>query len=154
MHTLHAIQKLPISVEEAWDFLSSPANLQVITPPHMGFEITSAYHGEEMYAGQIITYIVKPILGIPIDWCTEITQVDKPHYFIDEQRFGPYAFWHHQHKLKPIKNGVEMEDIVHYKLPLWGIGKIVNAVLVKNQLKDIFDYRRKKVEELFGKYDG
>lgn len=152
MHVLHQTQKLPLTVQQAWDFFSSPANLKIITPDYMGFETTSKHHGDKMYSGQIITYVVKPILGIPLDWCTEITHVQEPDYFVDEQRFGPYSFWHHQHKLTEIQNGVLMEDIVHYKLPLGFIGNMVNSLLVKRQLEDIFEFRRKKLIELFGDY--
>jgi ligand-binding SRPBCC domain-containing protein len=103
-----------------------------------------------MYAGQIIEYTVKPVLGIPLYWMTEITQVKDKEYFIDEQRFGPYSLWHHQHHFKAIDGGVEMTDIIHYKNPLGIFGKITNALFVKNKLKGIFDYRFKKVEEMFG----
>ena len=152
MHTLHRIQKLPLTLFQAWDFLSTPANLKIITPAYMGFEMTSLHHGDQMYAGQIITYVVRPILGIPLNWCTEITHVHEPDYFIDEQRFGPYAFWHHQHKLKEVENGVMMEDIVHYKLPLGFLGRWANAILVQHQLEEIFEFRRLKLMELFGEY--
>ncbi|MBA4849985.1 SRPBCC family protein [Emticicia sp. BO119] len=152
MHTLHNTQKLPLTLQYAWDFLSTPANLKIITPEYMGFEMTSLHHGDKMYAGQIITYIVKPILNIPLKWCTEITHVHKPDYFVDEQRFGPYSFWHHQHRLVAIENGVLMEDIVHYKLPLGFIGRWVNSLLVQKQLEDIFEFRKQKLIELFGEY--
>jgi len=152
MHTLHRTQKLPINLQQAWDFFSAPANLKTITPAYMGFEMTSKHHGDKMYAGQIITYIVKPILGIPLKWCTEITHVQAPDYFVDEQRFGPYTFWHHQHKFTEIDNGILMEDIVHYKLPFWFIGNIANSLMVEQQLADIFEFRHKKLIELFGEY--
>jgi ligand-binding SRPBCC domain-containing protein len=150
LHTLHRIQRAPISIEKAWDFLSSPHNLKVITPDYMGFHITSDSLPEKMYAGLIISYIVRPVMKLPIQWVTEITHVHEPHYFVDEQRFGPYAFWHHKHFLREIDGGVEMEDLVHYKLPFGVLGRTVNAVLVKRQLKEIFDYRYKKIESLFG----
>ncbi len=152
MHSLHRTQKLPLTIHQAWDFLSTPANLKTITPAYMGFEMTSQHHGSTMYAGQIITYVVKPILGIPLNWCTEITHVQEPDYFVDEQRFGPYTFWHHQHKLKAIENGVLMEDIIHYKLPLGFLGKIANSLFVVRQLDEIFEFRNKKLIELFGEY--
>jgi len=152
MHTLYRTQKLPITISQAWDFISTPANLKIITPAYMGFEMTSLHHGDKMYAGQIVTYVVKPILGIPLNWCTEITHVQEPDYFVDEQRFGPYTFWHHQHKLKAIENGVLMEDIVHYKLPLGFIGGWVNSFMVIHQLEEIFEFRRMKLIEVFGEY--
>ena len=151
VYSLKTVQLLPISLDEAWDFFSSPQNLQKITPVDMGFTIISKYHGDVMYAGQIIEYTVKPILGIPLYWMTEITQVNDKKYFIDQQRFGPYSLWHHQHHFKEVQGGVEMTDIVHYKLPLWFLGDIANALFVKKQLKEIFDYRTEKVDALFGK---
>ncbi|MGG9970658.1 SRPBCC family protein [Ferruginibacter sp. SUN002] len=150
VYSIKTIQKIPISLDAAWDFFSSPDNLQKITPNDLGFKIISKHHGNKMYAGQIIEYKVSPILSIPIYWMTEITHVEDKKYFIDEQRFGPYSLWHHQHHFKEIAGGVEMTDIVHYKLPLWFLGDVANAILVKNQLKKIFDHRFKKVEELFG----
>lgn len=152
-HSIKTVQKIPISLDAAWDFFSNPANLQAITPDNMGFKVISKHHGETMYAGQIIEYTVKPVLGIPLYWMTEITQVKDKQYFIDEQRFGPYSLWHHQHHFKAIEGGVEMTDIVHYKNPLWVLGKLANSLFVKNQLKKIFDYRFKKVEGMFGKWD-
>ena len=149
-HSIKTIQKIPVSLDKAWDYFSNPANLQAITPENMGFKVISKHHGDIMYAGQIIEYTVKPVFGIPIYWMTEITQVKDKEYFIDEQRFGPYSLWHHQHHFKEIPGGVEMTDIVHYKNPMWFAGRIANSLFVKNKLKGIFDYRYKKVEELFG----
>jgi ligand-binding SRPBCC domain-containing protein len=153
-HTLKTIQKLPISIDEAWAFFSSPANLAKITPENMGFHVISQHHGDTMYAGQIIEYTVKPVLGIALYWMTEITQVVDKKYFIDEQRFGPYTLWHHQHHFKIIEGGVEMTDIVHYKNPLGFIGRIANTLFVKKQLQQIFDYRFKKANEVFGEWKG
>ena len=150
MYSIKTVQQLNVSLEEAWDFFSSPKNLQAITPAHMGFKIISSHHGEKMYPGQIIEYIVKPVLGIPLYWMTEITHVQDKKYFVDEQRFGPYIMWHHQHHFKETATGVEMTDIVHYKLPFWFLGDIAQVLFVKKQLKGIFDFRFKKVEELFG----
>lgn len=142
---------MPISLETAWDFFSNPANLATITPDNMGFKTISKHHGGIMYSGQIIEYKLSPLLGIPLYWMTEITHLEDRNYFVDEQRFGPYSMWHHQHHFKIIEGGVMMTDIVHYKLPLWFLGDIANALFVKKQLNGIFDYRFKKVEELFGK---
>ncbi|CAN5387387.1 SRPBCC family protein [soil metagenome] len=153
LHSLRTEQKLPITIEQAWDFLSSPENLKTITPAHMGFVIKSGFRkGEKMYSGMVISYTVKPIAGIPLNWVTEITHVDEPNYFVDEQRFGPYTFWHHKHFLKEIEGGVEMSDIIHYKLPMGFIGDIGNTMFVKKQLRDIFSYRFTKLESLFGKW--
>lgn len=153
IYTLHTKQNLPITLEEAWHFLSDPKNLKTITPDYMGFNILSGAD-REMYPGQIIQYIVTPILGIPTKWVTEITHVVDRKYFVDEQRFGPYALWHHKHFLKEIPGGVEMEDIVDYKIPLGFLGQMVHPILVKPKLKEIFDYRQQKLIELFGEYKG
>lgn len=150
MHQLKRIQKLPIDIKTAWDFFSSPKNLSVITPPEMGFVVTSALP-EKMYPGMMITYTVKPMLGIPVTWVTEITHVREQQFFVDEQRVGPYSIWHHQHFFKPIDGGIEMTDIVDYKLPFGIIGDIVQPFLVKPRLEHIFNYRNEKLEELFGK---
>ncbi len=138
-------------MDEAWDFFSSPANLQKITPEKLGFKIVSKHHGEKMYAGQIIEYYVKPLFGIPLYWMTEITHVADKKYFIDEQRFGPYSMWHHQHHFKETPEGIEMTDIVHYKLPFGILGELAHTLFVKKQLQGIFDYRFKVVEDLWGK---
>lgn len=153
-HSIKTVQKIPVSLQQAWDFFSNPANLQAITPENMGFKVISKYHGDTMYTGQIIEYKVRPVLHIPIYWMTEITQVKDLQYFIDEQRFGPYSLWHHQHHFKAIDGGVEMTDIVHYKNPLGILGRLANTLFVKNKLKGIFDFRFQKAEELFGKWPG
>jgi ligand-binding SRPBCC domain-containing protein len=145
---------MPITLDEAWEFFSRPDNLKNITPTNLGFNIISKHQGETMYAGQIIEYIVKPILGIPLYWMTEITQVVNKQYFIDEQRFGPYAMWHHQHHFKAIEGGVEMTDIVHYKIPFWFLGDIANTLFVKAQVKNIFEFRFAATEKKFGVWPG
>ncbi len=152
VYSIKTVQKIPVSLEVAWDFFSSPDNLKEITPPNLGFNIVSKHHGKQMYAGQIIEYKVSPILGIPLYWMTEITQVKDHQFFIDEQRFGPYSMWHHQHHFKTIEGGVEMTDIVHYKLPLWFLGDIANLILVKSQLRAIFNHRYQAVDARFGKW--
>jgi ligand-binding SRPBCC domain-containing protein len=151
IYQLHKKQNLPISIDQAWEFLSSPANLKTITPAYMSFDILSGAD-RPMYSGQIIQYIVTQILGIKTKWVTEITHVVDKHYFVDEQRFGPYALWHHKHFIKEIEGGVEMEDIIDYKVPFGWLGQLVQPILVKPKLEEIFNYRTKKLEELFGKY--
>jgi ligand-binding SRPBCC domain-containing protein len=146
-------QKLPISLAEAWDFFSSPLNLEKITPAEMAFTVTSAINPmQKMYPGMIITYKVSPISGIKLDWMTEITQIKEGAYFIDEQRFGPYKFWHHQHHFKAIEGGTEMTDILTYGLPMGILGRMANTIYVANKLQEIFEFRKKKVTELFGIY--
>lgn len=151
VYRLKKVQNLPISVEKAWDFLSDPGNLKTITPDYMGFKILEGAE-EKMYAGQIIKYIVTPVLGLPLRWVTEITQVEDQKYFVDEQRFGPYSLWHHKHFIKAIPGGVEMIDIVDYKLPLGMLGRIAHPLFVKRQLNQIFNYRYNKLVELFGEF--
>jgi len=146
-------QKLPITISEAWAFFSSPMNLAKITPADMAFTVTSdPEQAKQMYPGMIITYKVSPMLGIKINWMTEITHVAEGKYFIDEQRFGPYKFWHHQHHFKAIAGGTEMSDILTYGLPMGVLGNMANSIFVANKLQHIFDYRKQKVIELFGAY--
>lgn len=150
IYSFKSVQKIPVGLPEAWDFFSRPQNLQQITPSRLGFSIKSKYHGEYMYAGQIIEYTVKPLLGIPLYWMTEITHVQPHVYFVDEQRYGPYSMWHHQHHFKEIDGGVEMTDIVHYKIPFWILGDIANTLFVRSQLEGIFSYRTEVVNKMFG----
>ena len=150
VYSFKEVQHIPVSLNEAWEFFSSPANLNEITPGSMGFETLSKYHGDQMYAGQLIEYTVRPIFGIPLYWMTEITHIKDKEYFIDEQRFGPYSLWHHQHHFKEIDGGVEMIDIVHYKLPLWFLGDVVNVMIVGRKLQEIFRFRREAVERRLG----
>ncbi len=150
LYTLKTKQVVKTDLDTLWQFMSAPQNLATITPPYMGFHILSEVKKEEkMYPGQIIEYHVTPLANIKMYWVTEITQVKDKEYFIDEQRFGPYVFWHHKHFFKPVAGGIEMADIIHYKPPFGILGKIANTLIIKKQLKEIFDYRYKKVEELF-----
>ena len=149
VYQLHTKQVLPISMEEAWDFLSNPANLSIITPPHMGFKILSGAD-RPMFPGQIIQYKVSPFKGVTTNWVTEITHVKEGEYFVDEQRFGPYALWHHKHFISPVEQGVLMEDLIDYKLPFGWLGRMMHPILVKKQLQSIFTYREAKLKELFG----
>jgi ligand-binding SRPBCC domain-containing protein len=143
-------QKLPASINEVWNFIASPGNLKDITPPNMGFIITSNNGSEKMYPGMIITYKVSPLPGIRVNWVTEITHVKEHEYFIDEQRVGPYAMWHHQHRIEPVDGGVLMTDIVSYKPPLGFIGALVNSVIIRKRLQEIFNYRTVALEEKYG----
>ncbi len=152
LYRLHTIQDLPTSKDQAWDFLSDPKNLKIITPDYMGFNILSGAD-RKMFPGQIIQYIVTPVAGIPTKWVTEITHVKEGEYFVDEQRFGPYALWHHKHFIESIPGGVRMEDIVDYKLPFGVLGQLLHPILVKPKLKEIFEFRKQKLIELFGTYN-
>lgn len=144
-------QLLPISMEEAWNFFSSPHNLKAITPSHLGFKITNDTGKGKMYPGMLITYIVKPLLGIPMRWCTEITHIKEGEYFIDEQRFGPYSCWHHEHHFEETKEGVLMLDTIFYGLPFGIIGQIANTLIVRKEVEKIFAYRKQVTDELFKK---
>ena len=148
IYKLERQQFIPITIDQAWSFFSSPKNLKKITPDYLGFEITSE-HKDKMYAGMIITYIVKPLLGIPLRWMTEIKHVNKPNFFVDEQRVGPYKIWHHEHHFEEVDGGVDMKDIVHYAMPLGILGRIVHALQVKKQLNDIFNYRIMAINKEF-----
>jgi len=143
-------QKIPSRLDKVWDYFSSPMNLKEITPAYMNFLVTSSAFREKMYPGMMITYKVSPLLGIPLDWCTEITQVNHLTYFVDEQREGPYTIWHHQHHFEEIEGGVLMTDIIHYKIPFGLLGNLANRLFIKKQLRSIFEFRIKKVNELFG----
>lgn len=149
VYTLRTVQKIPASIEEVWLFFSDPHNLKDITPPSLGFTVISE-NQDRMYPGQIIEYKVSPVLGIPMYWMTEITHVKHQVYFVDEQRFGPYTLWHHQHHFKQINGGVEMQDIVHYKIPFWVLGDFANALFVRKQLNHIFNFRYQACEKQFG----
>ncbi|CAM4346209.1 SRPBCC family protein [Zobellia roscoffensis] len=149
LYQLHSKQSFPISTSEAWTFLSDPNNLKVITPEHMGFKILSG-DDRPMFPGQIIQYTVSPFPGYTTKWVTEITHVKEGEYFVDEQRFGPYALWHHKHFIKPVNGGVEMEDIIDYKIPFGILGQLAHPLLVKKQLKQIFSFREQKLIERFG----
>ena len=144
-------QNIPITKKEAWEFLSSPKNLKTITPEYMSFDILSGAD-RPIFAGQIIQYLITPIFGIKTKWVSEITHVEKGEYFVDVQLFGPYALWHHKNFIKEIPGGVEMEDIIDYKVPMGILGQFVHPFLVKPKLNEIFEYRRKKLIELFGEF--
>lgn len=153
IYQLFTEQKIPASIDEVWDFISSPGNLKRITPDYMGFDITSTHLPEKMYAGMIISYIVKPLLGIKTSWVTEITHVRDKEFFVDEQRIGPYTMWHHEHKIEPIEGGVLMKDIVTYRPPFGILGKIANRLIIGKKVKSIFDYREQAIIEIFGPFE-
>jgi ligand-binding SRPBCC domain-containing protein len=153
VYQLKRIQKLPVDIETAWKFFSDPNNLLTITPPFLNLKMTNEIFGDKAYPGQIITYKVKPLLGIPMFWMTEITHVERLKFFVDEQRKGPYKLWHHQHHFKPVDGGVEMTDLVHYRLPFGVFGNLAHGIIVQSKLNEIFKYRFEKIEELFGRWN-
>lgn len=142
-------QHVNVSQKTAWNFFSAPNNLKEITPDYMGFDILDTEE-EKMYPGQIISYFVSPLFCIKMRWTTEITHVVEPHYFVDEQRFGPYSFWHHKHFINESPNGgLDLVDIIHYGVPFGFIGRIANSIIVRKKIEEIFNYRTKKIEEIF-----
>ena len=151
IYQLHKSQKLPISLKKAWEFLCNPANLSLLTPKEMNMTIISGAD-KPMYAGQVLQYSVTPLPGFKTKWVSEITQYKEEKYFVDDQLYGPYAFWHHKHFIHEIDGGVEMEDIIDYKLPLGILGQLAHPFLVKPKLEKIFQYRQQKLTELFGEF--
>lgn len=151
IHTLESSQVIRASVEAAWDFFSDPRNLAKITPPELDFTIVSTLR-ERIHAGMMIEYRVRPLLGIPVRWLTEITSVDPGRSFVDEQRIGPYRIWHHEHHFKPLDAArTEVTDKVTYVLPFDPLGDLFHGLLVEPQLKTIFSFRERVVNELFAK---
>jgi ligand-binding SRPBCC domain-containing protein len=146
---LERSQFLPIDIQVAWTFFSSPKNLAVITPPEMGFTIKEPFDNEPAHAGQLISYTVRPVLGIPLQWVTLIETVDAPYRFVDTQLKGPYARWWHEHTFTETEGGVLMKDRVEYALPFGRIGALANPLFIRGRLTDIFDYRNRKLRELF-----
>lgn len=148
-YQIHREQILNTSIDELWDFISSPHNLKRITPDYMGFEICSKDLADKIYGGMIICYNVRPLLGIKTRWVTEITHVRNKAYFVDEQRVGPYSLWHHQHIIEQQGDKVIMKDIVSYKPPFGFLGSLANKLIIQNKLNMIFDYRSQILEKLF-----
>lgn len=144
-------QELAAGIDEIWEFISSPKNLKEITPKYMGFDITTKQLPEKMYIGMLISYNVRPLLNIPALWVTEITHIEPKKFFIDEQRIGPYALWHHEHFIEPTENGVLMTDIVSYSPPFGFIGAIANAIFIRKKIEEIFDYRAEVLNRRFNK---
>ena len=150
VHTLHTKQIIRATRQEAWNFFSNPRNLAKITPPELGFEIMTRDLPPRMRRGMMIAYRVRPLLGLPMTWLSEITLVDEGVRFIDEQRVGPYAVWHHEHEFHDLGDGrIEMEDKATYVLPFAPLGDLAHAWLVRPQLERIFAFREKAVRELY-----
>lgn len=149
IYHLRRTQTLPISLDEAWQFFSSPRNLAAITPPHMRFKILHVSGQPGIYAGQIICYRLFVLPFVPMRWTTEITHVSEPNYFVDVQLFGPYSLWHHQHFFKEVPGGVEVIDEVSYAIPLGILGRLANHFFVRHELNRIFDFRFKTLATMF-----
>lgn len=151
IYTLEKKVILKSDLETIWDFFSSPYNLNEITPPDMSFEILTDIKGKKMFPGMIINYKVRPLFNIPLRWTTEITHCEDKKYFVDEQRFGPYSFWHHLHKFESVEGGIQMTDLVHYGLPFGPIGTLTNQWYVEKRLKEIFEFRNEIIQQRFNK---
>jgi ligand-binding SRPBCC domain-containing protein len=148
LYSLERKQILPINLTQSWGFFSNPLNLKEITPTWLSLNVTSQVP-EKIYSGLLICYDVKPFLGITMGWITEILDVKEPYFFVDEQKKGPYSFWRHQHIFKETPDGVEVHDIVHYSLPLGVLGLFAHELFVRQQLKEIFDFRHQVLEKKF-----
>lgn len=144
-------QFIPKPVEEIWDFFSRPENLKKLTPAKVGITMLVDLSGKEMYPGMLIPYYISPLLGIRMKWLTEITHIEHLRYFVDQQREGPYAFWHHQHNFVAQNGGTLMTDILHYKVPYGPIGTLADWILVNKMVDDIFGFRKAAIEQYFGK---
>jgi len=150
LRRLERRQRLPLAQSAAWEFFADPANLARITPPNLGFEVTSPLP-ERMYAGMVVTYRVRPFGNLRVPWVTEITQVREPEFFVDEQRSGPYRFWHHQHHFVAVADGIEMTDLVHYQLPYGWLGDLLAGSAVERRVTAIFAHRHQVLAQLFGR---
>lgn len=144
-------QVLPQPQEVIWDFFSRPDNLRELTPGEVGFEMLSNLDGQPMYPGMLVEHRIRPIAGIPLYWMTEIVQVVQGQYFIDEQRFGPYAFWYHQHHFTAHPQGTLMTDHLHYRVGWGPLGTLANVFLVERMVEKIFSYRQKALADYFAK---
>lgn len=149
IHHLMRRQRLPISQDVAWAFFSNPASLMQITPPWLRMTDESYERPKLVYAGLIQVYRARVLGFVPVRWVAEITHVDAPNSFIDEQKAGPFAFWKHEHRLTPIETGMEVMDIVHYGLPVGGFGRAAHSLFVRRQLDAMFDYRARMLREFF-----
>ena len=149
IYELKTVQKLPINLKESWSFFSNPKNLFKITPEHMNFSILTDFN--KMYEGQIIKYKVSPFPFFRVGWTTKITYVEKPFGFIDKQISGPFSFWEHEHKFEEKNKSLWAYDVVKFKLPLGFIGRFFGSKIVKYQLKNIFEFRRKQLDKFFKK---
>jgi ligand-binding SRPBCC domain-containing protein len=147
LHRIHRRQVIPISLTEAWTFFSNPENLSKITPPWLNLTVVSNIPSS-MHSGMIISYRITPMVRVPTLWISEITHVNIPIYFVDEQRLGPFRFWHHQHLFKEVGRNVEIQDIVHYAMPLGTIGELVHAISVRKKVEAIFYFRQKALERI------
>ncbi|HED30865.1 MAG TPA: cyclase [Prosthecochloris aestuarii] len=148
--TLTYTQFIPAPIEEVWSFFSNPANLKKITPPDMQFTIVSRPETTELFEGMRISYRLAPLLNLPVGWVTQITSVDKPVMFEDEQVEGPYEYWHHKHTFTAVEGGVRMTDRISYRLPYGAVGEMIDTLVIHRRLEEVFAYRRRRISEIFG----
>jgi len=153
LHTKSWVQRIPVTIEEAWTFFSMPENLSRITPPEMMFRITGGEGARPIHEGMVINYTLYPFMMIPVNWATEITRVSKPDFFEDRQLQGPYEEWRHRHLFRAIEGGVEMTDVVEYRLPLGEFGELVESLIVGRRLDEVFGYRRRRIGEILGRME-
>lgn len=141
---------VPRSLSETWAFFSRPENLEKLTPEDVSFKIKTPVQGVEMYPGMAIQYRVSPFPGVGMDWVTEITQIQQHKYFVDDQRVGPFALWHHQHHFRALSDEkTEMKDILHYQAPFGPLGTLADWLFVRKQVEGIFTAREEAIQRLF-----
>ena len=148
VHQFKIVQEMPIPVKQAWDFFSHPGNLQLITPPAFQFRILTKLEDRPIYQGQVIDYTVRPLFNIRMRWTTLITEVEEEVFFVDEQTRGPYKYWRHKHIFKAISTGTEMTDELQYEIPGWYAGDLIDSLLIKHELKKLFNYRYSAISTL------
>ena len=141
IYQLFRRQVLKLTLQEAWDFFSSPYNLNTITPDFFHVTVTSKVP-EKIYAGLMISYRMKAVFGIPMAWLSEVSHCEEPKRFVYQQRIGPFKFWSHEVCLTEQDQGIILEDIMFYAMPLGWLGEFINSVLIANKLEQIFDTRR------------
>ncbi len=149
IYQLYRRQHLNMNLIQAWDFFSSPHNLNAITPDFFHVTMTSNVP-EKIYAGLMVSYRMKAVFGIPMDWLSEVSHCDEPHYFVYQQSIGPFKFWSHEVRLTEESNGIMLEDIMFYAMPFGWLGSLFHRVLIADRLKQIFDTRRDYLQSRFG----
>lgn len=149
LYTLYAKQTVAKERDILWDFFRKPRNLNKLTPEDVEFKIISG-KSDDFYIGKVISYKIKPFKMINLNWVTEISQIKEGSYFIDNQIFGPYKLWHHEHHFKSNSDGsTDIIDKVKYKLPFNILGRLMHKIVIRKKLYNIFKFRQKKINDLF-----
>lgn len=151
-HLLLREQIVPRPRDEVFAFFESPANLARITPPAMGFRMTTT-GPVEMREGAVFDYRIR-VAGFPLRWRSRIEEYRPGERFVDVQVSGPYASWRHEHDFDDAPGGTLVRDRVAYTLPFGPLGELVRRLAVERQLDRIFDYRRSVIAELFNSPTG